>query len=223
MKKDPAGFRAYHIIAMLFVALLIISNIVAAKLITFFNFVLPAGILTFPLAYVINDVLTEVYGYEKARSTIWTGFVCLAILSITTYIAVALPFPPFWHTQKEFETTLGLVPRIAIASLCAYVVGSLLNSYVMSRMKVLTEGRHLWTRTIGSTIVGEGADSVIFNLVAFLGVFQLTDLGLIMLSGFTLKVAYEIIATPLTYAVVAWLKRYEEEDKFDIDIKYKVL
>lgn len=210
-------------VAMLFVALLIVSNIVAAKLITFWGFVLPAGILTFPMAYVVNDLLTEVYGYEKTRSIIWGGFICLAILTITTSIATALPFPSFWGAQKEFETTLGLVPRIAAASLCAYVIGSLLNSYVLSRMKVLTGGRHLWSRTIGSTIVGEGADSVIFNTVAFFGIFQLSELGHIMWSGFFLKVAYEVVATPLTYFAVAWLKRYEEEDKFDTDIRYKIL
>ena len=168
----------------------------------------------------MNDVLTEVYGYAKARSVIWWGFLVLALTSLLFYIAVALPPAAFYEDQPAFARLFGFVPRIALASLAAYLVGSFLNAYVMSQMKVKTGGKHLWTRTIGSTIVGEGVDSVIFNFVAFLGVFPFRELVFIALSGFVLKTAYEVLATPLTYAVVNKMKRIEGVDAFDRGIDY---
>lgn len=216
----PHGYRLFHGIAMLFAASLLVSNTVAVKVIEVWGFVLPAGIICFPVAYIINDCLTEVYGYEKTRSAIWFGFGCLGFMSIVYYLAMLLPPAAFWQDQEAFSKLFGLTPRIAAASFIAYLVGSFLNSVVMSRMKVATKGRFLWTRTIGSTIVGEGADSFVFNIVAFSGVFPFDRVLFIALSGFVLKTAYEVLATPLTYAAVRWLKRVESEDKYDHDIRY---
>lgn len=218
--KAPSGYRYFHGVAMLFIASLLIGNTLAVKIIQVGNFTLPAGILCFPVAYIVNDCLTEVYGYEKTRSVIWWGFFCLALMSLLYYIATLLQPAPFWTDQPAFERLFGFAPRIAIASFIAFLVGSFLNSWVMSSMKVKTKGKRLWTRTIGSTIVGEGADSLIFNCVAFLGIFQFADVMQIALSGFVLKTLYEIVMTPLTYAAVGWLKRKESEDKYDIGINY---
>jgi len=217
---QPKGYRYFHIISMLFVASLIVGNTLAVKIIQVGSFSLPAGILCFPVSYIINDVLTEVYGYEKTRSIIWWGFFCLAFMSLLYYCATLLSPAPFWKDQEAFVRLFGIVPRIAIASFIAFLIGSFLNSYVMSIMKIKTKGKYLWTRTIGSTIVGEGADSIVFNFVAFLGVFQFGDVMIIALSGFVLKTLYEIIMTPFTYVAVAWLKRKEGEDKYDIDANY---
>lgn len=216
----PVGYRLFHAVGMLSVALLIVSNTVAVKVVEIWGFVLPAGIICFPLAYIFNDVLTEVYGYEKTRSVIWWGFFALALTSIIYYVATILTPAPFWKDQESFAKLFGFVPRIAIASFLAYLVGSFLNSYVMSYMKIKTKGKHLWSRTIGSTIVGEGADSIVFNFVAFYGIFDFSNLIKIAISGFILKTLYEILATPLTYFVVNKLKKIENEDKFDHGISY---
>ncbi len=179
--KNPQGFRYFHIVAMLFVASLLIGNTLAVKVIQLWGFTLPAGILCFPVAYIVNDCLTEIYGYEKTRSVIWWGFICLAFMSLLYYLATLLTPAPFWKDQESFTRLFGLVPRIAIASFIAFLVGSFLNSYVMSIMKIKTKGKYLWTRTIGSTIVGEGADSLIFNCIAFLGVFKFGDVNNIII------------------------------------------
>lgn len=216
----PKGYRYFHGVAMLFVASLLIANTLAVKIIQVGNFTLPAGILCFPIAYLVNDVLTEIYGYENTRAVIWWGFFCLALMTLLYYLATLLKPAPFWGDQEAFGRLFGFVPRIAIASLIAFLIGSFLNSWIMSLMKVKTNGKHLWSRTIGSTIVGEGADSIVFNCVAFLGIFTFDDVMKIALSGFLLKTLYEIIMTPLTYMAVSWLKRKEEEDKFDRNISY---
>jgi uncharacterized integral membrane protein (TIGR00697 family) len=218
--KPPKGYRYFHAVSMLFIASLIIANTLAVKIIQFSDFTLPAGILCFPIAYIVNDCLTEVYGFEKTRTVIWWGFFCLALMSILYYIATLLTPAPFWKDQEAFERLFGVVPRIAIGSFAAFLIGSFLNSFVMSFLKVKTKGKYLWTRTIGSTIVGEGADSLVFNSIAFLGVFSFGDVMKIALSGFILKTLYEIIMTPATYLAVSWLKKKEEEDKFDVNVKY---
>lgn len=216
----PKGYRYFHVIAILFVASLLIGNTVAVKVITFAGFAIPAGILCFPIAYIVNDVLTEVYGYQKAKSVIWWGFVALAFMTLVYYLATIITPAPFWQEQSSFEKIFSVVPRIALGSLVAFLVGSLLNSMVLSRMKIWSKGKHLWMRTIGSTIVGEAADSVIFNLIAFGGIFGTKDLITIMISGFVLKTLYEIVATPLTYLVVGYLKKAEQEDKYDHGVNY---
>jgi uncharacterized integral membrane protein (TIGR00697 family) len=218
--NQPTGYRYFHGVSMIFVATLLIGNTLATKIIQLGSFTLPAGIICFPIAYIINDCLTEVYGYEKTRSTIWWGFICLALMSLFYYIATLLTPAPFWTEQAAFARLFGFAPRIALASFIAFLIGSFLNSYVMSIMKIKTKGKYLWTRTIGSTIVGEGADSIVFNCAAFIGVFQLGDVMKIAISGFVLKTLYEVIMTPLTYIFIGWLKRKEEEDEFDIDADY---
>lgn len=219
---QPKGYRYFHVISMLFVASLIIGNTLAVKIIQVGSFTLPAGILCFPVSYIVNDVLTEVYGYEKTRSVIWWGFICLAFMSLLYYFATLLAPAPFWKDQDAFARLFGVVPRIAIASFIAFLIGSFLNSYIMSIMKIRTKGKYLWTRTIGSTIIGEGADSFVFNCIAFLGVFKFYDVILIALSGFALKTLYEIIMTPFTYIAVDWLKRKENDktETYDYNANY---
>ena len=223
MNKEiaPKGYRYFHIIGMLFVAALLVGNTVAVKVITIAGFAIPAGILCFPVAYIVNDVLTEVYGYKKAKSVIWWGFISLAFMTLIYYLATIIKPAGFWEFQDSFEKIFSFVPRIALGSLLAFLVGSLLNSMVLSKMKTAMNGKKLWARTIGSTIIGEGADSIIFNVVAFAGVFAGKDLVAIIISGFIMKTLYEIIATPLTYLVVNYLKKKEEIDKYDTDISYK--
>lgn len=216
----PRGYRYFHIVAMLFIAALLVANTVAVKVITFAGFSIPAGILCFPIAYIVNDVLTEVYGYRKAKSVILWGFLLLGFMTLVYYLAAIIKPAVFWQHQPAFETIFSFVPRIALGSLVAFLIGSLLNSYVMSIMKVKMQGKRLWMRTIGSTIVGEGVDSIIFNVIAFVGIFANNDLIIIIVSGFLLKTIYEIIVTPLTYLVVGFLKRKEEVDKYDTDINY---
>jgi queuosine precursor transporter len=220
MITRPKGYRFFHCIAMLFCACLLVSNTIAVKVVDIGGFVLPAGIILFPLAYLLNDCIVEVYGFEKTRSVIWWGFGCLAMMSLAYFLAIHLPSAVFYKDQEAFARLFGLAPRIAIASFTGYLVGSFLNAIVMSRMKIWTKGRFLWTRTIGSTVVGEGADSIIFNVIAFAGIFEARNLAYIAFSGFLLKTAYEIVATPLTYAIVGWLKRVEAEDKFDTGVSY---
>ena len=214
------GNRYYYAIAMLYVSMLLISNTLAIKLISLSSFIIPAGILCFPLSYLLNDVIVEIYGYEKTRNVIWLGFICLGLMTLLYTLAVYLPPASFWQDQKEFEKFFSQIPRITLASFFAYLVGSFLNAYVMSRMKIYTAGKKLWTRTIGSTIIGEGADSLVFNLIAFYGVFPNQSLIQIIISGFVLKTLYEILMTPLTYKAISYLKRAEEEDKFDKGVNY---
>jgi len=207
-------------VAMLFVAVLLISNTIAVKVITIGPFDIAAGIICFPIAYVFGDVLTEVYGYAKTRRIIWFGFACLALMSVMYGIAVQLPPAGFWTNQEGFSSTLGFAPRIACASFAAYIVGSFANSVVMSWMKLKTGGRYLWMRTIGSTIVGEGIDSIIFNVAAWAFIFSWTEIMALIVSGFLLKTAYEVIATPLTYLIVGALKKVEGVDPFDHHVSY---
>lgn len=218
----PKGYRYFHLVAMLFVATLLLGNTLAVKIIQIGTFSLPAGIVCFPLAYIVNDCLTEVYGYEKCRTVIWGGFICLALMALFYYIAVILPPASFWEGQEAFAMFFGFVPRIVLGSFIAFLLGSFLNSYVLSRMKIKSQGRHLWKRTIGSTIVGEGVDSIVFNCIAFVGIFPFKDVMFIALSGFVLKTLYEILMTPLTYIAVGWLKKKEEKDIFDHGADYSV-
>ncbi len=180
----------------------------------------PGGIIIFPLSYILGDVLTEVYGYARARHIIWVGFIA-NILMILVYIAViALPSAPFWHKQEAIQVILGQVPRLVIGSIAGYWVGEFSNSFVLAKMKVWTEGRYLWTRTIGSTIVGQGLDTSVFVMVAFAGVIPSSELLITMISVYLFKVIYEVIATPITYTVVGFLKKAESVDYYDKDTKF---
>lgn len=223
MTTEEKPARYFPIVSMAFVACLLIGNTLAAKLVEIWGFVLPAGILVFPVSYIFGDILVECYGYKYSRVTIWTGFCCLIMMSALYWASVQLPPASFWKGQESWAQFFSLSPRIAMASLIAYIIGEYLNSVAMSRMKILTKGRHLWTRTIGSTILGEGADSLIFNVLAFAGIYSFSDVLYIAFSGYVLKCAYEILATPLTYWIVALLKRAEGFDHYDYGVRYSLL
>ena len=217
MKKFSFLFVLF---AILFTTCLLTANIVAVKIISLFGLFVPAGIIIFPLSYILGDILTEVYGYENTKTIIWLGFLANLLMVIAIFIAQNLPSAPFWNNQSSFNNILGYTPRLLLASFTAFLVGSFANSFVMYKMKILTKGRMLWTRTIGSTIVGEGLDSLIFISIAFIGAFALTNLLILILTQWIIKSLYEIIATPLTYAIVGFLKKKENLDSYDYKANY---
>jgi uncharacterized integral membrane protein (TIGR00697 family) len=171
--------------------------------------------LLFPIAYICGDVFTEVYGYAASRRAIWIGFFAMGLLAVMGEIAVALPAAPGWENQQAFATVFGLVPRFALASLVAYWAGEFTNSFTLAKMKLLTGGRWLWTRTIGSTVTGQAVDTALVILIAFVGYTSWATIGIMIVSSYLTKVVYETLATPVTYVVVAWLKRAEGVDAFD--------
>ncbi len=219
-------FRYFDFVMAAFVTVLLLSNVLGAGKVAVVN--LPwignwpfgAGILFFPISYVIGDVLTEVYGYARARRCIWAGFGALIFMAFMAAVVVALPPSPDWQGQSAYEAVFGQVPRIVLASIVAFWAGEFANSYVLARMKVWTGGRHLWTRTIGSTVVGQGIDSLIFYPLAFYGVWDNSTLLMVLGTQFALKVAWEVMLTPVTYAVVGFLKRREGVDVFDTDTDF---
>jgi queuosine precursor transporter len=209
-------FRYYDFVMAAFVAILLLSNLIgAAKLADVGGYIFGAGILFFPLGYVIGDVLTEVYGYARARRVIWVGFVALLFMAFMSWVVVALPPASGWEGQAAYESVFGQVWRIVFASITAFWAGEFVNSYVMARMKIWTGGNHLWSRTIGSTVVGQGVDSLIFYPLAFWGVWSNSQVITVMITNWLLKVGWEVVLTPVTYAVVGWLKRKEGVDIFD--------
>ena len=213
----------FIVLVALFVTCLIAANITAVKLIAVFGLVLPAAIVIFPVSYILGDVLTEVYGYRQARRVIWLGFLCNLIVVATIWIGQMLPAAGFWDGQAAYERILGLAPRILAASFLAYLVGEFANAFVLAKMKIATEGRWLWTRTIGSTLVGQGLDSLIFIVLAFAGTIPPTVLMGAVVTQWLVKSAYEAAATPVTYAVVGYLKRSEGVDVYDRDTRFSPL
>lgn len=207
-------------IAILFVAVLMISNTVAVKLIQIGPFIFSGGIFIFPISYIFGDILTEVYGYKASRKIIWSGFAALVLMSFCYFLVQLLPSPVFWQNQHAYEVILGAVPRIVLASMCAYFAGEFSNSYVLSKMKVWMNGKHLWMRTIGSTVIGEGVDTILFATIAFAGTIPFAGLAMLILSGYVAKVAYEVVLTPVTYLIVNKLKRAEGIDVYDRGITY---
>jgi len=222
----PAGrtgraYRYYDLVMAAFVTVLLCANLIgASKLATIGGFTFGAGVLFFPISYVFGDILTEVYGYARARKVVWAGFGALLFASLMSAIVLAFPPAPGWPHQPAFETVFGGTPRIALASLIAYFSGELTNSFVLAKMKIATSGRHLWTRTIGSTIAGEAVDSAIFYPLAFLGVWTTEQVLAVMLSNYLIKVGWEAVMTPFTYRIVAFLKRAEGEDYYDRDTDF---
>lgn len=210
----------FVIIACLFVSTLLLSNIIAGKLIIIGGMVLPGAVILFPLAYIFGDVLTEVYGYQKARMVIWSGFVCNVLMVGIFALVMVIPSPDFFKNEGAYALVLGMTPRIVAASLLAYLAGEFSNSIVLSRMKIITEGRWLWIRTIGSTIVGEGIDTLIFITISFFGVVPNGVLLQMVIYQYLFKVTYEVFSTPLTYAIIGWLKRQEGEDTYDHEVNY---
>ncbi len=220
-RADISRNSKYFIyIAILFVAVLMISNTVGSKIIQIGSLSLAGAIFVFPISYIFGDVLTEVYGYKASRKIIWSGFIAIIFMSLCYYLVQLLPPAPFWQNQGAYEVILGAVPRIVIASITAYFAGEFSNSYVLSRMKVWMQGKRLWMRTVGSTIVGEGVDSIIFATIAFAGTVPTSALMSIIISGYLVKVAYEIAATPITYWIVGKLKKAEGIDVYDKGISY---
>jgi uncharacterized integral membrane protein (TIGR00697 family) len=205
----------FVVIAAIFITCLITANIMIVKQITVGNIIIPAAIIIFPLSYICGDVLTEVYGYKQARLIIWLGFICNLITVIAFWIGEILPPAPVFDAQYSYERILGSTPRFLIASFVAYVAGEFANSFIMAKMKIATKGKWLWSRTIGSTLVGEGIDTLIVLTIAFAGVLPFSTLGFMILSHWLLKSAYETIATPITYIVVNYLKRKEQIDVYD--------
>jgi uncharacterized integral membrane protein (TIGR00697 family) len=216
----PQRFRYFDILVSAFVAVLLISNIVAPKFIAFGPIRLSGAQLLFPLTYIFGDIFTEVYGYAGSRRAIWNGFFASGLMMVISMIIVALPASPDWPYQQAYATVLGFMPRLVIASLIAYWAGEFANSFVMARMKVITEGRYLWMRTIGSTAVGQAVDTVLVMIIAFAGVMSNRDIISVIVWGYLAKVAYEAAMTPVTYGVVNWLKRVEGVDIMDRDTDF---
>ncbi|WAT19001.1 queuosine precursor transporter [Aurantiacibacter sp. MUD11] len=218
---EHARFRYFDLVMAAFVVVLVLSNVIgAAKLSTVAGFTFGAGILFFPLSYVIGDVLTEVYGYARARRVIWTGFAALVFMAVMSFVVVELPPAASWTGQEAYESVFGQVPRIVLASVTAFWAGEFVNSYVMAKMKVWTQGKALWSRTIGSTVVGQGVDSLLFYPIAFLGVWETSDVLLVMVTNWALKVGWEAALTPVTYRVVGFLKKREGVEIFDTDTDF---
>ena len=198
-----------------FVVVLLVSNLVAQKICRIGPLVVPGAILLFPITYIFGDVFTEVYGYGASRRAIWLGFFGTGLLYAMAALTIALPPAPGWHNQEAFRTVFGFIPRIVAASLTGFWAGEFANAYVMARMKLWTDGRKLWTRIVGSTVVGQGVDTLLAIGLMFAGVIAWRTLGMMILESYLLKVGYEVLATPLTYAVIGWLKRTERVDAFD--------
>ena len=213
----------FVIIVAVFVTCLITANIIAVKLVDLFGLILPAAIFIFPLSYITGDVLTEVYGYHQARKVIWLGFLCNVLVVVAIWIAQVLPAASFWDGQRAYERILGYTPRILMASFLAYLVGEFANSFVLAKLKIATQGRWLWMRTIGSTLVGQGLDSVVFIALAFAGTLPVQALTLAIVTQWLAKSAYEAAATPFTYLVVNFLKRREGMDTYDFETRFNPL
>ncbi len=211
------------LLGIVFCTCLIISNLLAAKIFMLGSLALPAAVIIFPVSYIINDCIAEVWGFRRARFIIWTGFAMNFLVAALGQIAVFLPSAPFWDGEAHFNYLFGLAPRIAAASFLAFLAGSFLNAYVMSRMKVASGGRHFSVRAILSTLVGEGVDSLIFFPCAFAGVLPLSAMIPMMFAQTALKTLYEIIVLPVTIRVVNYVKRVEETDVFDENISYNIL
>jgi queuosine precursor transporter len=214
-------FRYYDFAMAAFVAILLCSNLIgAAKLASVSGFEFGAGILFFPLSYVLGDVLTEVYGYARARRVVWMGFAALIFTAFMSMVVVGLPPAEGWQGQAAYEAVFAVTPRIVIASIVAFWAGELVNAFVMARMKIWTSGKRLWTRTIGSTVVGQGVDSLLFYPIAFLGIWDTSTVFMILGTNYLLKVAWEALLTPVTYRIVSALKRAEGVDVFDTDTNF---
>jgi len=225
-QKAPMRGRYSHwflLVASIFITCLITSNIIAVKLVNILGWVLPAGTLIFPISYIFGDVLTEVYGYRQARQVIWLGFFCNLIAVVAIWLGQILPAASFWDGQAAYERILGYTPRLLGASFLAYLLGEFANSFILAKMKIATKGRWLWARTIGSTLVGQGLDSLVFMTLAFAGTIPLSILAGAILVQWFFKSVYEAMITPLTYVVVNFLKKREGVDAFDYDTRFNPL
>jgi uncharacterized integral membrane protein (TIGR00697 family) len=222
-------YRLFPALTGVFVTCLIVSNIIAIKLVAFGPFLLPAAIVIFPVSYILGDILTEVYGYRRARQVIWIGFACNALAVAAIYLSMILPPAPFWRianfpspegSQEAYTAIFGFTPRLLIASFIAYLAGEFLNAFVLAKIKIAMRGRHLWVRTISSTLLGQMADSSIFIAMAFYGVVPVTVLAHMAMTQWLIKSLYEAALTPLTYLAVNHLKKVEREDFYDYETNF---
>jgi uncharacterized integral membrane protein (TIGR00697 family) len=215
VRSTARSYKYLDALTTAFVVILLVSNLIAQKVCLIGPFAVSGAVLLFPITYIFGDVFTEVYGYAASRRAIWLGFFGTALLYFMAAIVIKLPSAPGWHNEQAFATVFGFIPRILAASLIAFWAGEFANSYTMARLKLLTNGRKLWTRTIGSTVVGQAVDTVLVIALTFGGIYPVRTLLNIMATGYALKVGYEVIATPLTYLVINWLKKTEHSDAFD--------
>ncbi|MBN2273527.1 MAG: queuosine precursor transporter [Bacteroidales bacterium] len=223
MTAENAFSKNYHyldILVAFFVAVLLISNIASTKILSLWKFTFDGGTILFPLSYIFGDILTEVYGYKRSRRVIWLGFASAVLMSLVFYVVQLLPPAADWPHQEAFKSLLGFVPRIVLASLIAYFAGEFSNSFTLSKLKIFTSGRFLWLRTISSTLIGQGLDTVIFCLIAFYGTLPGMVLVSVIISNYIFKCSVEILFTPLTYAIVNFLKKKENEDFYDVGVNY---
>ena len=224
MKEEKNVSKLFMCIGIIFVACLMLSNIVAGKMWAVTESItLPAAVILFPITYILGDVFTEVYGFKKARMVIWMGFACSFFAVVVYLITIALPHPGYWENQDAYSVVMGTTPRVCAASFAGYLFGEFSNSMILSKLKVKTKGKNLWVRTILSTLVGEGFDSVIFIMISFWGTMENSVVLKMILFQYLFKVAYEIIFTPVTYLVVNTIKKKEGIDTFDYNIRYSLI
>ena len=225
MEQPPQRYSApFVVIAAVFATTLVVSNIIAVKLVGIGGLTITAAIVVFPISYIFGDILTEVYGYAAARRVIWLGFACNLLAVIAIQAAQVLPAASFWaDNQEAYTTILGATPRLLAASFIAYLFGEFVNSFVLAKLKIVTAGRWLWLRTISSTLIGQGVDTVIFATLAFVGTMSGGDLGRTIVTQWIAKSMYEAAATPLTYVVVDYLKRLEGIDTYDRETNFNPL
>ncbi|MFA5023944.1 MAG: queuosine precursor transporter [Patescibacteria group bacterium] len=214
------SYKYLSAISVFFVSVLLISNVASTKIVDLHWFTFDGGTLLFPLSYIFGDILTEVYGYKKSRQVIWLGFFAALMMSLVFIVVGKLPAATGWENQAAYDKILGLTPRIVIASLIAYFCGEFSNSFILAKMKIATKGKWLWTRIIGSTLVGEFFDSLIFVLIAFSGLFPASLLITLIISNYIFKTLVEILFTPLTYKIIKFLKKKEKEDFYDYDTNF---
>lgn len=223
------NYRLFPALTGFFVTCLIVSNIIAIKPVAVGPFFLPAAIIIFPVSYILGDILTEVYGYRRARQVIWIGFACNALSAAAIYLSILMQPAPFWalahfsspdKSQDAYAAIFGFIPRLLIASFIAYLAGEFLNAFVMAKIKVAMQGRHLWVRTISSTLVAQLADSTIFITMAFYGILPSTVLANMIMTQWLTKSLYEALLTPLTYFAVSYIKRVEREDFYDYETNF---
>jgi len=221
VNRTQRRYRYYDLVMAAFVTVLLCANLIGpGKVAKIGPITFGAGVLFFPISYIFGDILTEVYGYARARKVVWAGFAAEAFASMMAWVVISFPPAPSWPHQAAYETVFGATWRIVLASLLAFFAGEFCNSYVLAKMKVWTAGRRLYQRTIGSTIAGEAVDSLIFYPVAFMGIWSREQLLTVMVTNYCIKVGWEVLATPVTYRVVSWLKRAEDEDYFDRDTDF---
>ncbi len=216
-------FNWLTLISGIFITCLLIANIIAVKLVTIFGLVVPAAVVIFPISYIFGDVLTEVYGYKVSRRVIWLGFFCNLLAVAAIWTGQVLPGAAFWDAQDAYVRILGFAPRLLIASFVAYLIGEFANSFILAKLKITTNGRWLWLRTISSTLVGQGLDSTVFMTVAFVGTIPADGLANAVVTQWLFKTAYEMLATPLTYGIVNFLKKQEGLDVYDRETNFNPL